>query len=358
MAITESRSTEPRHILDISDLTTTEVKRILAIAEDLKSRLRAGHREPLLTGRMLALIFEKQSLRTRVSFETLMAHLGGSSLYLGDDVGFGRREPMCDFGRVLSEMVDCVAVRAKRHEAVVELAKYSTIPVINALTDEAHPCQALADAMTLRERFGEDLSGRTCAWIGDGNNVARSLALICGRLAMRFAMGTPAKYQFSESTMAFLKQAEPSLELCVYEDPRDAVRNASAVCTDVWVSMGQETERAERLADFQAYRVTPELMRLAADDAVFMHCLPAHRTEEVAPEVIDGPRSVVVQEAGNRLHAQKGLVAWLLPIEKRTRFRFRDGDHQLPGQTSPRMCRQSREREERIRRKKRGEGRS
>ena len=307
-------TTKVRHILDINDLTGTEVRRILAIAKELKSQLRAGRREPLLAGRMLALIFEKQSLRTRVSFETLMAHMGGSSLYLGDDVGFGRREPMCDFGRVLSEMVDCVAVRAKRHESVVELAKYSTIPVINALTDQAHPCQALADGMTLQERFGDDLAGRTCAWVGDGNNVARSLALVCGRLGVRFSMGTPAKHQFSESTVAFLKKTEPSLQLCVSEDPREAVRGVSAICTDVWVSMGQESERAERLADFQAYRVTDELMRLAANDAVFMHCLPAHRSEEVASEVIDGPRSVVVQEAGNRLHAQKGLVAWLLGV--------------------------------------------
>ena len=305
-------TTEVRHLLDINDLTTAEVLRILQISRELKAKLRQGVREPLLSSRMLALIFEKQSLRTRVSFETLMAHMGGSSLYLGDDVGFGKREPMCDFGRVLSEMVDCVAVRAKSHGSVVELAKYSSVPVINALTDEAHPCQALADILTLQEIFGEDLRGRTFAWVGDANNVARSLALICGRIGMRFAMGTPKKYQFSESTLAMLKTAEPNLELFVSEDPYEAVRGASAIYTDVWVSMGQEAERTRRVADFRDYQVSASLMRAAAPDAVFMHCLPAHRGEEVAAEVIDGPQSRIIPEAGNRLHAQKGAVLWLL----------------------------------------------
>ena len=305
-------TTEVRHLLDINDLTTAEILRILQISRELKVKLRQGVREPLLASRMLALIFEKQSLRTRVSFETLMTHMGGSSLYLGDDVGFGKREPMCDFGRVLSEMVDCVTVRAKSHRSVVELAKYSSVPVINALTDEAHPCQALADILTLQEIFGDDLRGRTFAWVGDANNVARSLALICGRVGMRFAMGTPKKYQFDEATLTMLKTAEPNLDLFVSEDPFEAVRGASAVYTDVWVSMGQEAERAERLADFREYQVSVPLMREAASDAVFMHCLPAHRGEEVAAEVIDGPQSRIIPEAGNRLHAQKGAVLWLL----------------------------------------------
>ena len=309
-------TTKVRHILDIDDLSAEELKRVLSISRDLKTQLRTGHRDPLLAGRMLVLIFEKQSLRTRVSFETLMAHLGGSSMYLGDDVGFGKREPMCDFGHVLSEMADGVVVRAKSHAAVAELAKYSSVPVINALTDEAHPCQALADVLTLQERFGSDLAGRTVAWIGDANNVARSLALACGRLGMRFTMATPPKYRYPESTIAFLKRAEPAMELVICNDPAEAVRGASAVCTDVWVSMGQEAEKEQRLADFCNYQVTASLMRQAAPDAVFLHCMPARRGEEVTAEVMDGPSSLVVQEAGNRLHAQKGLVAWLLGVVK------------------------------------------
>jgi ornithine carbamoyltransferase len=300
-----------RNLLTLADLTTAEIERIFSITEDLKAKFSKGLREPLLPGRMMALMFEKPSLRTRVSFQAAMTHLGGDAILLGSEVGFGSRESLEDFARVLGTYVDVLVVRAYRHETVVELAKHCTCAVINGLTDFGHPCQALADLYTLRELFGA-LRGRTLAWVGDANNVARSLALGCGRLGIKMIMATPPRYQFDAQALAWIKSHVPQLELTITTDPVAAVRDAMAVYTDVWASMGQESEQEVRRREFAPYQVNAALMSHAQKGAVFMHCLPARRGEEVTDEVIDGPQSVVVRQAANRLHVQKGILAWLL----------------------------------------------
>jgi ornithine carbamoyltransferase len=300
-----------RHLTTLADLTAAEIERIFSITKDLKAKFAKGLREPLLPGRVMAMIFEKQSLRTRVSFESAMVHLGGHALFLGDDVGFGRRESVADFGRVLSTYVDVIVVRANRHQTVVELAEHCTCSVINGLTDFGHPCQAMADLYTLLELIGP-LKGQTLAWIGDANNVARSLALGCGKVGMKLVMATPKKYQFNSDALAWIERQSPGLQLTVTDDPFEAVRDASAVYTDVWASMGQESQRDARRSDFAAYQVNGKLMSSAPQGAVFMHCLPARRGEEVTDDVLDGPHSVVVQQAANRMHCQKGILAWLL----------------------------------------------
>jgi ornithine carbamoyltransferase len=300
-----------RHLITIAELTVAEMERIFSITEDLKTKFEAGLREPLLPGRVMALLFEKPSLRTRVSFEAAMIHLGGNSMFLGSDTGFGKRESLADFARVLSEYVDVVVVRANRHQTAVELAKHCTCSVINGLTDFSHPCQALSDLYTIRELVVEP-EGHTLAWIGDANNVARSLALGCGKLGMKMIMATPPRYQFKEKEISWIRRQVPQLDLIVTTDPKEAVRDAVAIYTDVWASMGQESEKEDRRKDFAPYQVNAELMSQAQKGAFFMHCLPAHRGEEVTDDVIDGPQSVVVQQAANRLHAQKGILAWML----------------------------------------------
>ncbi len=300
-----------RHVLTLFDLTAKEIERIFAITEDLKTKFQQGVREPLFPGRVLALLFEKQSLRTRVSFETAIANLGGSSLFLGKDVGWGERESTADFGQVLGQYVDAVVCRSNSHNKVEELAEHCTCSIINGLTDTSHPCQALADLYTLRERH-DSLSGLRLAYVGDANNVARSLAVGCAKTGVEFAIAAPTKYQFDDEFRAKLKSELPELKLIETTDPIEAVKGAAGVYTDVWASMGQEAEHAERVVAFADYQVNAALMKHADKDACFLHCLPARRGEEVTAEVIDGPQSAIVQEAGNRLHAQKGLLAWLL----------------------------------------------
>ncbi len=300
-----------RHLLAMTDLKPAEIERIFSITVDLKAKFEQGDREPLLPGRVMAMLFEKKSLRTRVSFEAAMVHLGGSAMFLGAEAGFGSRESVEDFARVLSEYVDVIVVRAYRHETLVKMAKVASCSVINGLTDYAHPCQAMADLFTLRELAGK-LEGQTLAWIGDGNNVARSLAVGCGKVGMRFVMATPEGYRFDEKFLAHLARETPDLDLTVTADPFEAVRGALAVYTDVWTSMGQEAESEKRRRDFACYQVNAALMARARKGAFFMHCLPAHRGEEVTDEVIDGPQSVVVRQAANRMHVQKGILAWLL----------------------------------------------
>jgi ornithine carbamoyltransferase len=300
-----------RHLLTVADLARAEIERIFAITEDLKTKYEQGLREALLPGRVMALVFEKPSLRTRVSFEAGMINLGGSSLFLGADAGFRHRESVPDFARVLSQYVDVIVVRAHRHETVAELAEHSACGVINGLTELAHPCQAMADLYTLRELVGE-LSGQTLVYVGDSNNVARSLVQGCARLGMRCVVSSPKGYGFSPEFLQELKKLEPKADLELIEDPRKAVARATAVYTDVWASMGQEAETEARKKAFAAYQVNAALMAAAPKGAYFMHCLPAHRGEEVTDEVIDGPQSVVVQEAANRLHVQKGILAWMM----------------------------------------------
>jgi ornithine carbamoyltransferase len=300
-----------RHLINVSDLTAEEVLRIFALSQDLKAKFQKGVREPLLPGRMMALLFEKQSLRTRVSFQSAMAHLGGSSMMLGDDAGFGKRESLADFTRVLSEMVDVIVLRAKRHQTVVDVAAHSACSVINGLTDHSHPCQALADLFTMREATGR-LEGAKLAWIGDANNVARSVAMACGLLGVEFAIASPEGYDFDNAFLQALGRRAPEGKFVFTRDPAEAVSGASVVYTDVWASMGQEAEQEKRRRDFAAYQVDGALMKAAAPAARFMHCLPAKRGEEVTDEVMDGPYSIIVEQAANRMHVQKGVLAWLL----------------------------------------------
>ncbi len=302
-----------RHLLNVADLTTEEILRIFALTADLKAKFRAGVREPLLPGRVMALLFEKQSLRTRVSFQAGMAHLGGSSMMLGEDAGFGgkQRESIADFTRVLSSMVDVIVVRAKAHDTVKQMAEHSACSVINGLTDRSHPCQALADLFTLREQVGT-LEGVKLAWVGDANNVSRSLAIGCGLLGVEFAAATPPGYDFDQEFHDRLEQVAPDAKAEFTHDAAAAVRGAAAVYTDVWASMGQEAEQEQRRKDFAAYQVNAELMKAAGPTARFMHCLPAKRGEEVTDDVMDGPYSIIVEQAANRMHVQKGVLAWLL----------------------------------------------
>jgi ornithine carbamoyltransferase len=300
-----------RHLITLADVTTAEIRRIFSITEDLKTKFVQGLREPLLPGRVLALLFEKQSLRTRVSFESGMVHLGGNSVMLGEDAGFGKRESLADFARVLSEMVDVVVIRSKKHSTVVDFAKHSACSVINGLTDLAHPCQVLADLYTLQENRG-NIAGLNLAWVGDGNNVARSLVEACGHLGVHLTVCTPTGYELDEQFLLDAKRLLPDLKLTATHDAGVAVRDAAAVYTDVWASMGQEAEREKRKRDFADYQVNGALMAKAPRDALFLHCLPAHRGEEVTDDVIDGPQSVVVEQAANRMHVQKGILVWLL----------------------------------------------
>ena len=300
-----------RHIIVPEDLSAHEVETVFAVAHDLQTKYEAGRRDPLLPGRVLALVFEKPSLRTRVSFEAGMVHLGGSSLFLGEDTGFASsRESIADFARVLSEYVDAIVCRSKAHDTIVQMAAAAEVPVINGLSDYCHPCQALADIYTLKRHVGR-VAGHTLTFIGDGNNVARSLALLCGLLGMRFVLAAPKGYQFDAAFRGHLRKAVPNAAIEETTDPVAAVKGAAAVYTDVWTSMGQEKERAARLDALRPYQVNEALMK-HCPDALFMHCLPARRGEEVTDAVIDGPQSVVVEEAANRMHVQKGLLAWLL----------------------------------------------
>lgn len=300
-----------QHVLTLHDLSPTDIREVFETSAQLKQNWAAGIREPLLSGHVMALLFEKPSLRTRVSFESCMTHLGGSSMFLGQDVGWGKRESIEDFSKVLSQYADVIVCRSFAHADVEGLAKDSSCPVINGLTDYAHPCQALADLFTIQETHGT-LQGTKIAYVGDANNVARSLALGCGKLGVEFVIATPPGYEFEDAFLAKLFHECPDFQLSQTTDPREAVQGATAVYTDVWASMGQESERVLRAQAFADYQVNDQLMALAPTDASFLHCLPAHRGEEVTAGVIDGPRSVVVQQAGNRMHVQKGLIAWLL----------------------------------------------
>jgi ornithine carbamoyltransferase len=308
------QQTSMRHLVTLSDVSAAEISRIYSITKDLKSKYTAGLREPLLPGRVMALLFEKPSLRTRVSFEAGMAHLGGTTIVLGEEAGFGKRESIADFVRVLSEMVDVIVVRARKHQTVQQFAEHSASSVINGLTDHAHPCQVLADLYTLQEHCGE-LAGLRLAWVGDGNNVARSLVRGCGHLGVQLAICTPPGYEIDTPFLAIMKREYPKLDLVTTHDPREAVRGAAAVYTDVWASMGQESEQAKRKQDFADYQINARLMAGAPRDAFFLHCLPAHRGEEVTDDVIDGPQSIVIEQATNRMHVQKGILVWLLATQ-------------------------------------------
>ena len=303
-----------RHVLSLDDLTTEEIQRVLEIAADLKAKLANNERPSLLANHVMGLLFEKPSLRTRVSFETLIKHLGGDSLFLGKDVGWGEREPLRDFIPILTSYLDVLVIRAKSHDKVIEATEHSQCPIINGLTDVSHPCQALADILTVQEIAGT-LEGQKLAYLGDGNNVAYSLALACGKLGVEFRIGAPRGYQFDESMLERLNGDAGKDWVSQTTDPNEAVDGANFVYTDVWTSMGQEAETKKRLVDLADYQVNADIMNRAADGAKLLHCLPARRGEEVSSEVIDGPASAIIQQANNRLHAQKGLVAWLMQVQ-------------------------------------------
>jgi ornithine carbamoyltransferase len=302
-----------KHFISISHESTAELTHLLDVAERLKRQLREqGRNDPILAGKTLAMVFEKPSLRTRVSFAVAMTQLGGNGLLLRDDeVGLGKREPVQDVARVLSGMCDGIMLRTFAHETIVALARHATAPIINGLTDYSHPCQAMSDMLTLREKLG-NLSGKVMAYIGDGNNVARSLSVACGKFGVRFVMATPPAYALPRDDMDRIMSQVPSLQFSVTNDPIEAVREADVIYTDTWISMGQETEKTKRMRDFTGFCVDEALLAKAPGHAVVMHCLPAYRGLEISAGVMEGPRSLVFPQAENRLHFQKGLLAVLL----------------------------------------------
>jgi ornithine carbamoyltransferase len=301
-----------RHFINLLDLTAEEITDLLQEAARLKAAHLRHEATPALLGRVLGLVFEKPSLRTRVSFQAAIAQLGGASVFMaGNEVGLGSRESVPDFARTMSQYVDAVVLRTFSHDTVELFAKYASCPVINGLSDYYHPCQALADLFTMYEVFGK-VAGRTLVFVGDGNNVARSLALCCGKLGVRFILAAPKGYGFDEPFLQTYHRSVPQGELIQNGKPDHAVAPADVIYTDVWTSMGQEAEREQRLKEFAAYQVNDALLALAPAHARLMHCLPAHRGEEVTSEALDGERSIVFQQAGNRMHAQKALLQWLL----------------------------------------------
>lgn len=303
----------PDRYISVDDFDAEQLLDVLDLADELKRTRPDGPRDDL-AGRTVAMVFEKPSTRTRVSFQVAVSELGGSPLPLsGAELQLGRGETVADTGAVLSRYVHAIVVRTFGQDRLDELADASTVPVINALTDQEHPCQALADLQTLREAFG-DLSGRTLAYVGDGNNVAHSLLLAGAKLGLSVRVGHPDGYAPDSSVVARARDlaSATGARIEVTTDPVEAVQGADAVYTDVWASMGQEDESEQRAAVFQPYRVTAELFGHTAGDAVFLHCLPANRGEEVDADVIDGPASRVFDQAENRLHAQKALLARLV----------------------------------------------
>ena len=300
-----------QHLLSLFDISTADLRKILATAVVLKQRLAAGDRPPVLERHVLALLFEKPSLRTRVSFETGISQLGGSSVFLGDDVGWGKRESVSDFTKVLGQFVDAVVCRTNAHNRAEQLASFNAVPVINGLTDLCHPCQAMADVLTVQDSLG-DVTGKHLVFVGDGNNVSQSLALICAMLDMRFTLACPDGYEIQPDWLQQIAEAYPGAAVQQTADAKKAVSDADAIYTDVWTSMGQESEMAARKKAFAPYQVNAELMAAAPTHARVLHCLPAVRGEEITDEVIDGPQSDVIVQAGNRMHAQKGLLVWML----------------------------------------------
>lgn len=298
-----------RDFLDLSSLTRPELDGLLRLAARLKAELNDGVEHPYLRGKTLAMIFQKPSLRTRLTFETGMAQLGGHAIYLApQDIGIGERESVKDVARNLSRWVDLIMIRTFSHETCVELARAATVPVINGLTDLLHPCQLLADLQALRERFGT-LSKLKIAFIGDGFNLAQSWIEAAEMIHFELRIACPAGYEPAAEFVERLRQIPGGL---LSHDPVAAVRAADAVYTDTWTSMGQEAEAANRRRDFKDFQVNAALLAHAAPGAVVMHCLPAHRGEEITDDVIDGPQSIVLEQAENRLHAQKAVMIWLL----------------------------------------------
>ena len=299
-----------RSFTRVADWSSEELLQVLDLADELKRKQHAGEEHRLLPGRTLGMIFQKPSTRTRVSFEVGIFQLGGTGLYLSaGDLQLGRGETIKDTGVVLSRYLDAIMIRTFAQADVDELAAHASIPVINGLTDSSHPCQALADVMTIRERFGR-LEGLKVVYLGDGNNVCASLMVACAKLGAAFVAATPAEYRPAEEAVCIAREAGGSVELT--DDPRGAVEGADVLYTDVWTSMGQDAERERRLRDLAGYGIDAELVERAGKDAIVLHCLPAHYGEEITEEVLYGARSAVWDEAENRLHAQKALLALVI----------------------------------------------
>jgi ornithine carbamoyltransferase len=302
------------HLVTIEDLTAEEIWDLLELATSLKEEWMADGNSPVLAGKHLGILFQKPSLRTRVSFEVGMSHLGGKALYLSpQEIQLGHRESVADVARVLSRYVDGIVARVFAHRDVENLALHATVPVINGLSDYVHPCQALSDLFTIQEKKGV-LKGLTIAYLGDGNNVANSLLFGTSKLGMTIRVSTPPGYEPDERAVLSAQRsaAETGGAVILDGDPQSAVSGADIVYTDVWTSMGEEDERESRLPVFQPYQVNGRLISLARKDAVVMHCLPAHRGEEITDEVIDGPQSIVFDQAENRMHLQKAILVRLM----------------------------------------------
>jgi ornithine carbamoyltransferase len=302
-----------KHLITLQDFSRDELNDILHRTERLKIRWRNGDRAPLLPGRVLVQIFEKPSLRTRISFESAMAHLGGSSVFMSSaEAGLGGRESLEDVARVLSGFADVITLRTFSHQFIVDFASHSSCPVINALSDELHPCQALADVYTMRELFGDDLSSRRLAYIGDGNNVTASLCNATAILGIPMTVCTPPGYELSGKFLTAFEKKFPQASIRFTHDIAEAARDAAVLYTDVWASMGQEAEAEKRKKAFAPYQINGKVLAAAPSDCRFMHCLPAKRGLEVTDDVMDSPQSVVFQQAENRMHLAKGLFDWLL----------------------------------------------
>jgi ornithine carbamoyltransferase len=303
-----------KHFLAVSDLSPAEVQDLLDLAIRLKKEYFDRGNQPLMKGKVLGMIFQKPSLRTRVSFDMAMRHMGGDALYLSpNEIGLGQRESIADVARVLSGYVHVLMARVFAHEHVLELARWSSIPVLNGLSEYNHPCQGMADALTIQEKFGK-AKGLKVAFVGDGNNVAVSLMHVAVKLGWNFTLASPEGYDLNLEAVAVARNSakETGSALSFVRDPLEAVKDAQVIYTDTWTSMGQEAETAKREKAFPPYQVNARLVAHAAKDAIVMHCLPAHRNHELTDEVADGPQSVIFPQAHNRLHAQKALLARLL----------------------------------------------
>ena len=303
-----------KHLICLAELSQDEIWNILQTARDLKAEWKAGGNKPILAGKTLAMIFEKPSLRTRVSFEMAIVHLGGHAIYLSpNEIGLGKRESVADVARVLSGYVQGIEARVFAHRNIELLAQYASVPVVNGLSDYNHPCQALGDVLTIWEKKGQ-VKGQKLVFIGDGNNVANSLLFIGSKLGMHVTVASPKGYEPHPAVVRLAREAakESGSQIAILNDPIQAVQEADIVYTDVWASMGQEAEAIERKKRFTGFQVNGALMAHAKADTLFMHCLPAHRGEEVTDEVADSPNSVIFDEAENRLHAQKAVLAILM----------------------------------------------
>ena len=305
-----------KDFINIVDFSAGELEGILARASELKERKRAGKVDNILQGKTLAMYFQKASLRTRVSLEVAMNSLGGSAIYM-DFMGspMFERESLPDQARVMARFADVVSMRTFSHEEIEEYATWCSVPVINALSDYSHPTQALADIMTMRECFGDDCKGRELVYVGDGNNVARSLGFLCGKLGIKFTIASPDGYHLGAAELEHIRAVCPGSELREIVDPFAAVKNADVIYTDVWASMGQEDETEKRRKDFAAYQVNRELVSAARKGVRVLHCLPAHRGDEITDEIMDDPEvSAVFDEAENRMHIYRGLITTLLGV--------------------------------------------